>query len=46
MIISKSPFRISFFGGSTDYEDWFTFNGGAFISLVSKIFILSCKKTT
>ena len=33
MIISKSPFRISFFGGSTDYEDWFTFNGGAFISL-------------
>ena len=33
MIISKSPFRISFFGGSTDYEEWFTNNGGAFISL-------------
>ena len=33
MVISKSPFRISFFGGSTDYEEWFTKNGGAFISL-------------
>ena len=44
MIISKSPFRISFFGGSTDYEDWFTFNGGAFISLAFQKYSYSVVK--
>ena len=29
MIISKTPFRISFFGGGTDYPIWFKKNGGA-----------------
>ena len=33
MIVSRSPYRISFFGGGTDYEDWFSFNGGAFLSM-------------
>lgn len=29
MIISRSPFRISFFGGGTDYPAWFRERGGA-----------------
>jgi len=29
MIISKTPFRISFFGGGTDYPQWYEDNGGA-----------------
>ena len=33
MITTRSPYRVSFFGGGTDYEDWFTENGGAFLSI-------------
>lgn len=29
MIISKTPFRISFFGGGTDYPEYFNDHGGA-----------------
>ena len=29
MIITKTPFRMSFFGGGTDMEDYFRKNGGA-----------------
>lgn len=32
MIISKTPYRISFFGGGTDFPEWFKENGGAVIS--------------
>ena len=32
MIITKTPFRISFFGGGTDVEDFFKLHGGAVIS--------------
>ncbi len=32
MIISKTPFRISFFGGGTDYPVWYRENGGAVLS--------------
>lgn len=32
MIITKTPFRMSFFGGGTDMEDFFLENGGAVIS--------------
>lgn len=32
MIITKTPFRISFFGGGTDLEEYFKENGGAVIS--------------
>ena len=32
MIITKTPFRMSFFGGGTDMEDYFKTNGGAVIS--------------
>lgn len=32
MIITKTPFRMSFFGGGTDMEDFFNEHGGAVIS--------------
>lgn len=32
MIISRTPFRISFFGGGTDYPDWYREHGGAVVS--------------
>ncbi len=32
MIISKTPFRISFFGGGTDYPVWYEDNGGAVLA--------------
>lgn len=32
MIITKTPFRMSFFGGGTDMEDYFKKNGGAVLS--------------
>jgi D-glycero-alpha-D-manno-heptose-7-phosphate kinase len=32
MIISRTPFRISFFGGGTDYPDWYREHGGAVLS--------------
>ena len=32
MIISRTPFRISFFGGGTDYPPWYLINGGNVLS--------------
>lgn len=32
MIISRTPFRISFFGGGTDYPPWYKKHGGAVLS--------------
>ncbi len=32
MIISRTPFRISFFGGGTDYPGWYRQHGGAVLS--------------
>ena len=32
MIICKTPFRISFFGGGTDFPSWYNLNSGAVIS--------------
>lgn len=32
MIISRTPFRVSFFGGGTDYPVWFYEHGGAVLS--------------
>ena len=32
MIISRTPFRISFFGGGTDYPVWYRKHGGTVIS--------------
>lgn len=33
MIISKTPYRLSFFGGGTDYPDWLNNNKGAVLSV-------------
>ena len=32
MIISRTPFRVSFFGGGTDFPDWFHEHGGAVLA--------------
>lgn len=32
MIISRTPYRVSFFGGGTDYPAWFRENGGAVLA--------------
>jgi len=32
MIISQTPFRVSFFGGGTDYPDWYREHGGAVLA--------------
>jgi D-glycero-alpha-D-manno-heptose-7-phosphate kinase len=32
MIISRTPFRISFFGGGTDYPGWYRQHGGAVLA--------------
>lgn len=44
MIISRTPFRISFFGGGTDYPTWYRKHGGAVIaSTIDKYCYLSCR---
>lgn len=44
MIITKTPFRISFFGGGTDYPAWFKEHGGAVLSTtIDKYCYLSCR---
>ena len=32
MLISRTPFRVSFFGGGTDYPEWYREEGGAVLS--------------
>lgn len=45
MIISKTPFRISFFGGGSDYPDWYLKNGGRVLSTsINKYLYISIKK--
>ena len=45
MIITKTPFRISFFGGGTDLNAWFRNNGGAVISTtIDKFCYVTCRK--
>jgi len=44
MIISRTPFRISFFGGGTDYPVWFQEHGGAVLSTsIDKYCYLTCR---
>jgi D-glycero-alpha-D-manno-heptose-7-phosphate kinase len=33
MAISRTPYRVSFFGGGTDYPSWFLKHGGAVLSM-------------
>jgi D-glycero-alpha-D-manno-heptose-7-phosphate kinase len=44
MIISRTPFRISFFGGGTDYPAWYRENGGAVIGVsINKFCYITCR---
>ena len=44
MIITKTPYRISFFGGGTDLNQWFKENGGAVISTtIDKYCYITCR---
>lgn len=44
MIICRTPFRVSFFGGGTDYPTWFQDHGGAFLSTtIDKYCYVMCR---
>lgn len=44
MIISRTPFRISFVGGGTDYPQWFNQHGGAVIAAtINHYCYISCR---
>lgn len=44
MIISRTPFRVSFFGGGTDFPDWYHQYGGAVLSTtIDKYCYISCR---
>ncbi len=44
MIISRTPFRISFFGGGTDYPAWYRQNGGAVLATtIDKYCYITCR---
>jgi D-glycero-alpha-D-manno-heptose-7-phosphate kinase len=44
MIISRTPFRVSFFGGGTDYPAWFHEHGGAVLATtINKYCYLTCR---
>ncbi len=44
MIICRTPFRISFFGGGTDYPGWYRAHGGAVLaSTIDKYCYLTCR---
>ncbi|MFH1202773.1 MAG: kinase [Candidatus Omnitrophota bacterium] len=44
MVISRTPFRISFFGGGTDYPVWYKKKGGAVLATtINKYCYISCR---
>ena len=44
MIVSRVPYRISFFGGGTDYPEWYYKNGGSVLSTtIDKYCTVSCR---
>ena len=45
MIITRTPYRVSFFGGGTDYPAWFKENGGAVLATtIDKYCYISCRR--
>jgi len=44
MIITRTPFRISFFGGGTDYPSWYRQHGGAVLATtIDKYCYITCR---
>ncbi len=44
MIISRTPFRVSFFGGGTDYPSWYRVHGGSVLATaINKYCYISCR---
>ncbi len=44
MIINRTPFRISFFGGGTDYPSWYLKHGGKVLSTsIDKYCYITCR---
>ena len=44
MIITRTPFRISFFGGGTDYPRWYLRHGGSVLSTtIDKYCYITCR---
>ncbi len=44
MIISRTPYRVSFFGGGTDYHTWYNEHGGAVLSTtINHYCYLTCR---
>ena len=44
MIVSRTPYRMSFFGGGTDYPQWYLKEGGAVLSTtIDKYCYISCR---
>src|ERR1017187_234042 len=44
MIISRTPYRVSFFGGGTDYPAWYRQHGGAVLAAtINKYCYLTCR---
>jgi len=45
MIITRTPFRISFFGGGTDYPAWFREHGGVVLATtIDKYCYITCRR--
>lgn len=45
MIITRTPFRVSFFGGGTDYPGWFREHGGAVLATtIDKYCYITCRR--
>src|SRR5438270_2962770 len=44
MIICRTPYRVSFFGGGTDYPAWYRTHGGAVLAAtIDKYCYLTCR---
>src|ERR1700745_178889 len=44
MVISRTPYRISFFGGGTDYPAWYRQHGGTVLATtINKYCYLTCR---
>lgn len=45
MIITRTPFRISFFGGGTDYPAWYRKHGGSVLATtINKYCYITCRR--